>query len=124
MDDIHAFRLRQKRALKTGLTLLGFCAPLLFISAVKSSSSEQWIIVGNLADSLYQNWGWFWTISNWPIFPVFSLRNGFGFADSVVVGTLLGVVWGYCSVNEAWRMHLRYWRLKGEASDEHLRRQF
>lgn len=123
MEDIETFRLRQKRALKTGLILLVLCVPPLFVSAAKSSYLGQWIIVSNLAESLYQNFGWFLTISKWSIFPIFSLKDGFGFADTVVVGMLLGVVWGYCSLGDAWRMHLRYWRLKGEANDERLRRQ-
>jgi len=121
MEELPAFRRRMRRTglLGTGLVLI-FVAPLL-ICALKSSYVNAIPGLSELAASCYRTQRWIQHSWDWPVFPAFSLKDGFGLGDAVPIAYLLAVLFGFANLSLWWSMLSHYQRVSSEARDARLR---
>jgi hypothetical protein len=124
MEDLPAFRRRLCRTGWTGLVLLALFIVPLAVSALKSSYANKVLVLGDIAAGCYHSFGWIKTLWSWPVFPVFSLSDGFGFGNIIAVVYLLGVIVGVIFLLDWWNMLKRLERLRHDAGDDNLRRGF
>ena len=121
MEDLPAFRRRLIRTGCTGLILFALFIIPLTVSALKSSYANKVLVLGDIAAGCYHSFGWIKTLWSWPVFPVFSLNDGFSFGNMIAVVYLLGTTIGVFVLMDWWKMLKRYERLRGDAGDDHLR---
>lgn len=121
MEDLPAFRHRFKRTGWTGLILCALFMIPFAVSACKSSYANKVSILGDIAASCYHSFSWIKALWAWPIFPVFSLSDGFDFGDAVAIVYLLGAASGILLLMDWWQMLKRLDRLQREAGDDKLR---